>query len=116
DAPLELLLGVGRYEPEQLATRAARDVYVHAPELPAHKRKHGLLMAGPATAGSGHRHADHTLVFTTWSYSTDQPLSLKKLRRFLDELPASIYRAKGFVWLQEAGARKATVQVVGARV
>ncbi|MCW5874321.1 MAG: GTP-binding protein [Anaerolineales bacterium] len=110
-APLELLLGVGRYDAEQLATREARDVHVHAPESSTHKRKHGFVMAGPA-----HRHSDHTLVFTTWSYSTPQPLSLKKLRRFLDELPTSIYRAKGFVWLQEASARKAIVQVVGARV
>lgn len=113
-APLELLLGVGRYEPEQLARREPRDVHVHAPEPPAHKRKHGFVMA--LQGKHDHHHGDHSLVFTSSAFTSDKPLMLKKLRRFLDELPASIYRAKGFVWLQEANTRKAIVQVAGTRV
>lgn len=109
-APLELLLGVGRYDAEQLAGHATRQVHVHTPAQPPHRRKHGFVLAAPSAP------PDHSLVFTSWAYQSEQPLALKKLRRFLDELPTAVYRAKGFVWLQEAPARKALVQVAGTRV
>ncbi|MCW5732947.1 MAG: GTP-binding protein [Enhydrobacter sp.] len=111
-APLELLLGAGRFDPDQLDARTAHDVHVHQPEPPAHKRRHSFIMA----PREHHSHSDHSLVFTTWSFTTDQPLAIKNFRRFLDELPISIYRAKGFVWLKEASQRKATLQVAGTRI
>ncbi|MCW5876969.1 MAG: GTP-binding protein [Anaerolineales bacterium] len=110
--PLELLLGAGRYDPEQLAGRDPHDVHVHAPEPPAHKGKHAFVLA----PREHHSHADHSLVFTSWSFTSGEPFALKKLRRLLDELPASIYRAKGIVHLKEAPQRKATLQVAGTRV
>ncbi len=111
-APLELLLGAGRFDPEQLAGREAHDVHVHEPQPPAHKRRHSFVF----TPQEHHSHTDHELVFTSWAFTTDQPLSLKRFRHFLDELPTSIYRAKGFVWLQEAAPRKAMLQVAGTRI
>ena len=74
--PLELVLGVGRYEPGHLHRRAERDVHVHGvDEEHDHDDAHH------------HEHTDHTLVFSTWSWTADKPLSLKALRGMFEDLP-----------------------------
>ena len=77
--------------------------------------RHHLLTARPAC---GHEHAehDHSEAFSTWSYETDQPLSLEALRETARKLPATIYRAKGVIYSSDAPARRAVLQVVGKRV
>ncbi|HVO99157.1 MAG TPA: GTP-binding protein [Bryobacteraceae bacterium] len=87
DVPYEILLGVGRFD----ATRA------------------GL------SSRSGHQH-DHSKVFSTWSYETDQPLALEALRETMRKLPGTVYRAKGVVYCTDAPHRRAVLQVVGRRV
>ena len=59
---------------------------------------------------------DHSQVFKTWSYETDQPLSLEALRESASKLPASVYRCKGVVHTVEEPDRRAILQVVGKRV
>jgi G3E family GTPase len=59
---------------------------------------------------------DHTKAFSTWSYETDQPISLKALRHALAKLPAPIYRAKGVIYTADAPQHRAVLQVVGRRV
>ena len=59
---------------------------------------------------------DHTKAFSTWSYETDQPISLKALRQALAKLPAPIYRAKGVIYTCDAPEHRAVLQVVGRRV
>ena len=102
--PLELVLGVGRYAPERLQRRAERDVHVHGVD-----EEHGH------DDGHHHEHTDHTLVFSTWSWATDEPLSLKALREMFEELPNTIYRAKGAVQLHEMPANRMILQMVGKR-
>ncbi len=97
DVPLELVIGVGAYAPEHLATREAQDVHVHA-------------------QGEAHDHAhDHSLVFSTWSWSSPEPLDMEKLRSVIESLPPSIYRAKGFVYFQDFPDVRILLQMVGRR-
>jgi hypothetical protein len=62
-----------------------------------------------------HEGHDHSKVFSTWSYETDQPLALESLRETMRKLPGTVYRAKG-VYSTDAPRRRAVLQVVGRRV
>lgn len=113
--PLELLLGVGRFDLsrmlEQISAREQRalDVHVHEAEEHAdadHDHDHG----------QGHAHTDHSLIFSTWNWYTREPLSFKALRKAIKNLPPSIYRAKGFVNLEDSPERRGELHVVGTRV
>jgi G3E family GTPase len=44
-----------------------------------------------------------------------RPFHFKSLQKVVNNLPLSIYRAKGFIYLNEAPDRKCTLQVVGKR-
>ncbi|CAD5946969.1 CobW family GTP-binding protein [Planktothrix agardhii] len=58
-----------------------------------------------------HDHHDHSNHlendgFTSLSFQSDQPLSLRKFQYFLDnQLPASVFRAKGILWFDESPKR-----------
>ncbi len=89
DVPLEILLAVGRFDPQQLVE-----------------------------SDSSHDHdlTDHGQAFSTWSYQTDKPLSLEALNEMVKKrLPGNIYRCKGVVYTAEAPERRAVLQVVGRR-
>jgi G3E family GTPase len=108
--PLELLLGVGQYDPVRVHQRTAKDVHVHGvDEASDHEHDHDYHHDD-----HDHDH-DHSLVFSTWSWSSDAPLALSKVRDFLEMLPKTIYRAKGFLWIAEFAAKRAVVQLVGRR-
>jgi len=100
NVPLELLLGVGDFVIEKLAGREQRDVHTH--EVGEHSEEHG------------HEH-DHSLVFNTWSYKSNEPMVYEALCDAVDALPGSIFRAKGLVYLKEAPERRAIMHVVGRR-
>jgi G3E family GTPase len=100
EVPYQILLGVGRFDP------ARADLNSHAVE-------HGCT--NPTCYDDDHGH-DHSKMFSTWSYETDQPLALDALREKLRRLPGSIYRAKGFVYTTDAPQRRAVLHVVGRRV
>ena len=105
DVPLELLLNVGQFEIERLAGRQPDDVHVHAED---EEDGHG-------DSEHHHQHADHTLVFSTWSWRSSQPVSLRALQRMVDHLPETIYRAKGIFYLADASCKRGVLQVVGRR-
>ena len=109
--PLDLVLGVGTYDLRRFSGKSGLDVHVHADgEAHDHDHAHG--------SEDEHHHEhnhDHTLVFNTWSYMTDKPLSHQAVRQAVKTLPATIYRAKGFVYLDETPDRKGIVHVVGQR-
>ncbi len=89
DVPLEILLAVGRFDPQQL-------------EESNHDHHHD--------------HTDHSQAFSTWSYQTDQPLSLDALNEMIKKtLPGNIYRCKCVVYTAENPERRAVLQVVGRR-
>ena len=104
--PLELVLGVGTYAPERLHGRAERDVHVHGVD-----EEHDHDEA----ENHHHEHTDHTLVFSTWSWTTDKPLSLKALRGMFEELPHTVYRAKGVIQLHDMPDNRMILQMVGKR-
>jgi len=100
EVPHEVLLGVGRFDPARTA-------------LNGHAGRH--ICTEPECH---HRHGehDHSNVFSTWSYETDQPLRLEALRETMRKLPETVYRAKGVVHTADASERRAVLQVVGRRV
>jgi G3E family GTPase len=98
--PYQILLGVGRFDP----ARAGPD-----PPAADHDR------SGPARHDRRHGH-DHSEVFSTWSYETDQPLALEALRETMRKLPGTVYRVKGVVYTTDAPQRRAVLQAVGRRV
>jgi len=89
DVPLEILLAVGRFDPQQLVEAD-------------HEHHHD-------TINHGHE-------FSTWSFETDKPISLDALTEMVKKrLPGNIYRCKGVVYAAEEPDRRAVVQVVGRR-
>ncbi|WP_199246445.1 GTP-binding protein [[Phormidium] sp. ETS-05] len=56
-----------------------------------------------------HHHHSHHLEndgFTSLSFESDRPLSIRKFQYFLDnQLPANVFRAKGILWFDESGRR-----------
>lgn len=132
--PLELVIGVGDFATERLFQRAERDVHVHDVDEPsehdhhhdedphdhAHDHHHD---EGPHDHAHDHHHEehhhehshDHSMVFSTWSWQTDKPLSLRALRDGLETLPNSIYRAKGVVYLDDMPENRVVLQIVGKR-
>ena len=58
----------------------------------------------------------HGQVFSTWSFETDQPLSLEALADLVKKkLPGTIYRCKGIVYTAEYPDRRVILQAVGRR-
>ena len=100
EVPLEVLLGVGRFDPAfDPGTEALRS----------------QVCADPSCSHDHDGH-DHSQTFATWSFESELPLSLEQLREAASRLPADIYRAKGVVHAAEAPERRAVLQVVGKRV
>lgn len=55
-----------------------------------------------------HHHSNHLEVdgFTSVSFQSDRPFSIRKFQDFLDnQLPASVFRAKGILWFEESPKR-----------
>jgi G3E family GTPase len=86
EVPLDILLSVGRFDESQVTHDAHRD-----------NEQHGSR-------------------FSTQSYADDRPLSRQSLERMIKrELPANVYRCKGFVYLADDPANRYILQVVGRR-
>ena len=105
--PVRLVLGTGlNDEGVQDYGRSPHDVHVHAAPLgEPHVHDHD----------HDHEHGDHTMLFHTWHYEEQRPFHFKSVQNVVNNLPLSIYRAKGFIYLNEAPDRKCTLQVVGKR-
>ncbi|HYL69400.1 MAG TPA: GTP-binding protein [Candidatus Limnocylindria bacterium] len=100
EVPYEILLGVGRFDPVRAGLHS-HAVETSCTDWNCQDKNHGH---------------DHSKVFSTWSYETEQPLALEALREKLRKLPGSVYRAKGVVYSADAPHRRAVLQVVGRRV
>jgi G3E family GTPase len=99
--PLEVLLSVGRFDPDRTLCEAETSD-----------------CNSPGCNNRHHRHDrhDHSASFSTWSYETDRPLSLEALREAASKLPANIYRAKGVIRTLDAPRNRTVLQVVGRRM
>ena len=96
DVPLEILLAVGRFDPAHAVSQhPGDDSNDHE-----HHQAHGAVGR----------------MFDTWSYESDRPFSLEALREMVRrELPASIYRCKGIVYVADSPDKRLALQAVGRR-
>jgi G3E family GTPase len=95
-------MSVGLFESDRVATKADHD-HDHHDHGHAH-HDHGHHDHGHAH----HDHADHLDIegYTSLSFSSDGPFSLRKFQNFLDnQLPESVFRAKGILWFNESEKR-----------
>lgn len=93
DVPLEILLAVGRFDPEHVVSE-------HKDDEHRHEHGHGALRE----------------LFQTWSFESDRPFSLEALRQMVRrELPATVYRCKGIIYAADHPEKRLTLQVVGRR-
>jgi len=100
----------------QLVTPGSRIIQAVQGRIPL-----GLVFEGgrkaprprPEEDHDGERAHDH--VFTSWSWRSDQALSLPKLRSALERLPETVYRCKGVVQIEEMPLNRYVLQMVGKR-
>ena len=102
--PMAILLGIDATPPAKQESKggSALDVHVHESSF----------------AGDAHGHAhdhDHTLAFETWSFESNVPMELGVLQQVLTHLPATVFRAKGFIHAVEKSQRRLVFQLVGRR-
>ena len=95
NVPIDILLSVGRFDPAQMNLSEFAGQHLGSCDL--HE-----LNVHPK--------------FSTWTYQTNKPLSLKVLRETASKLPANIYRVKGVIYALEYPSRRVVLQVVGRRV
>ncbi len=106
--PLALILSVGLFESERY----------FEPEKPEHDHKHDHEHHHHDHEHhhhdhdhhdhEHHHHSDHLENdgFTSLSFQSDRPLSLRKFQYFLDnQLPSNVFRAKGIMWFDESPKR-----------
>jgi len=96
NVPLEILLAVGRFDPANMVQQTD-DINIEFQDV----------TVGTRSAGE---------MFNTWSYESDRPLSLTRLREMVRrDLPASIYRCKGILYSADNPEKRITLQIVGRR-
>ncbi|MBU2874080.1 CobW family GTP-binding protein [Marinobacter salexigens] len=64
----------------------------------------------------GYQSVNHGKLFSSFKWETNKPLSLKKLRVCLSNLPSNVYRVKGIVSLDAVPDQYCTVHMVGTRI
>lgn len=120
--PLPLILSVGLFESDRYFDKASKghdhdhDHDAHAHDHHDHANcdhDHGHCEHDhDHDHGHGHEHhhhhSDHLAMdgFTSLSFQCDRPLSIRMFQDFLDnQLPASVFRAKGILWFEESPRR-----------
>ncbi len=124
DVPMQFIIGSGRY-------RIPLEPLVAGGQHSAHKHQHASEHVcdhnGDTCDHDHHDHDhhdhnhhdhqhDHSAEFSTWSYRADRPFALKALQKAIKDLPMTIFRVKGVLWVAESPGRGAVLQVVGSRV
>jgi len=132
EVPLPLLLSVGLFESDKVVAAQNHDTCDHDHGLCVHEHDHSHGHPnshghdhsgcdhdhghcehdhGQPKHGHDHDHSasgDHLAIegFTSLSFSSDGPFALRKFQNFLDnQLPDSVFRAKGILWFNESERR-----------
>jgi G3E family GTPase len=129
EVPLPLLLSVGLFESDRVAAQQQHEDCDHDHGHCVHEEgephadhdhhghdHHGHDHHGHShdhhSHGHGHhdhgQHPDHQAIegFTSLSFSSEGPFALRKFQNFLDnQLPATVFRAKGILWFNESELR-----------
>lgn len=112
--PLPLILSVGLFESDKyFETNSDSDDHEHHDHDHDHSNcdhDHGHCSHDhDHDHDHDHHHHSHHLEndgFTSLSFQTDQPLAIRKFQYFLDnQLPSTIFRAKGILWFDESPKR-----------
>jgi G3E family GTPase len=113
--PLSLLLSVGLFESDQHFDTVDQGTHHHDHDHHDH-HDHDDHEAcdhdhGHCVHDHDHHHHHHSNHlendgFTSISFESDQPLSIRKFQYFLDnQLPSNVFRAKGILWFDESPRR-----------
>ena len=98
---LPLILSVGLFESDKYFDRAGSTAHEHDHEHHHHDHDHD----------HEHHHHDHSHHlendgFSSISFQFDLPFNIRKFQYFLDnQLPESVFRAKGILWFDESPKR-----------
>lgn len=119
--PLPLILSVGLFESDKYFDTAEEsshehhhhDEHHHHEEHDSHDHSacdhdHGHCAHDHDHDHHHHHHSNHLENdgFTSISFESDRPLSIRKFQYFLDNLlPESVFRAKGIMWFDESPRR-----------
>jgi len=112
DVPLALLLSVGLFESDKVSSSVEGPINGHEhghdhndEHNHGHDHSHDH---GHHHHGHSHSHNDHQDIegFTSMSFQSDGPFSLRKFQNFLDnQMPQEVFRAKGILWFNESERR-----------
>ena len=121
DVPLALLLSVGLFESDKMSSPANDPSLDHSDCDHDHGHcshdhnhnhdDHGHDHGHTHSHDHGHHHhshGDHQDIegFTSMSFQSDGPFSLRKFQNFLDnQMPQEVFRAKGILWFNESERR-----------
>ena len=104
DVPLPLLLSVGLFESDKVSSPADDGrSHDHGHHHHSHEHEHDHH-----SHSHSHSHNDHQDIegFTSMSFQSDGPFSLRKFQNFLDnQMPQEVFRAKGILWFNESERR-----------
>ena len=131
EVPLPLILSVGLFESDKVVAKQdhdncdhdhghclhdqnLHDQALHDQALHDHDHAHHHSHGHSHDHAHGHDHShdqkdsDHLAIegFTSLSFQSDGPFSLRKFQNFLDrQLPSEVFRAKGILWFKESERR-----------
>ena len=125
EVPLPLLLSVGLFESDRVVNESSNHSHDHGhghghgqshdhDHGHAHDHDHGHAHhhdhghAHDHDHGHNHGSSDHLAIegFTSLSFSSTDPFDLRAFQNFLDnQLPESVFRAKGILWFKESERR-----------
>jgi G3E family GTPase len=128
EVPLPLLLSVGLFESDRVVAQQSHEdcdhdqgVCIHEhdhAEHDHHHHDHAHHDHSPHEHSHDHGgNPDHLAIegFTSLSFSSDGPFSLRKFQNFLDnQMPQGVFRAKGILWFNES-ARRHIFHLAGKR-
>lgn len=114
--PLPLILSVGLFESDKYFDTVDEHDHEHhdhdhdhsACEHDHHDHDHANCGHDHHEHDHHHHHSNHLENdgFTSISFQSDQPFSIRKFQYFLDnQLPTTIFRAKGIMWFDESPKR-----------
>ncbi len=107
EVPLGMLLSVGLFESDKLNKESENMIENHSNCDHAHGEYENEHKNTQHSKGHQHNHQENDIEgFTSVSFTSDHPFSLRKFQNFLDnQLPAEVFRAKGILWFNESERR-----------
>jgi G3E family GTPase len=105
--PLALILSVGLFESDKYFDTVDEHDHEHH-DHDHHDHDHSTCGHDHHDHDHHHHHSDHLENdgFTSISFQSDKPFSIRKFQYFLDnQLPTNIFRAKGIMWFDESPKR-----------